>query len=30
VPAQRRETKIVKDKSAAEIAQEIITWLKEG
>jgi electron transfer flavoprotein beta subunit len=30
VPAQRRETQIVKDKSVSEIAQEIIAWLKEG
>ena len=30
VPAQRRETKIVKDLSAAEIAQEIVAWLREG
>ncbi|MDZ7315263.1 MAG: electron transfer flavoprotein subunit beta [candidate division KSB1 bacterium] len=30
VPAQRRETRIVKDKSAAEIAQEIVAWLKEN
>jgi electron transfer flavoprotein beta subunit len=30
VPAQRRDTKIVKDLSAAEIAQEIVEWIKEG
>lgn len=30
VPAQRRETKIVKDLSIEEIASEIVTWLKES
>lgn len=30
VPAQRRETKIVKDLPAAEVAREIVEWLKEG
>ena len=29
VPAQRRETKIVKDVPAADIAKEIIEWLRE-
>lgn len=28
LPSQRRETRIVKDLSADEIAQEIVTWLK--
>lgn len=27
VPSQRRETKIVKDRSTAEIAQEIVDWI---
>ena len=30
VPAQRRDTKIVKDMPAAEIAREIVEWLKES
>ncbi len=29
VPAQRRETKIVKDMPPAEIAKELVEWLKE-
>jgi len=29
VPLQRRETRIVKDKSVDEIAQEIVEWIKE-
>ena len=28
VPQQRRETRVVKDSSADEIAQEIVTWIK--
>ena len=28
VPQQRRETRVVKDASADEIAQEIVTWIK--
>ncbi len=30
VPAQRRDTKIVKDVPVAEIAQDIVEWLKES
>jgi len=29
LPAQRRETRIVKDMSVDDIAQEIVAWLKE-
>jgi len=28
VPQQRRETRVVKDSSADEIAREIVTWIK--
>jgi hypothetical protein len=28
VPSQRRETKIVKDLPAAEVAREIVDWIK--
>jgi len=30
VPVQRRETRIVEDRSAAEIAREIVAWIGEG
>ena len=30
VPAQRRETKVVKDVPVSEIAQDIVEWLKEN
>lgn len=29
VPQQRRETRVVKDSSADEIAQEIVTWIRD-
>jgi hypothetical protein len=30
VPAQRRNTKIVKDLPPAEVAKEIVEWLKDS
>lgn len=30
LPSQRRETKVVKDRSADEIAQEIVAWITKN
>jgi electron transfer flavoprotein beta subunit len=30
LPSQRRETRIVKDLSAGEIAREIVAWISKG
>ena len=30
LPAQRRETRVVKDRSTDEIAREIVAWIAQG